>query len=118
MNIDTLKIDQITNNVESKDTFIVYFDINSSELNINDIPIIENASRIDIQTWASPDGNKSFNDNLSNDRLSSITTDLKEKYPDIEFNTKSNGEDWDNFLELSNIEDISNIVFNALFVFL
>lgn len=88
---------------------------------------------IDINGWASPEGEESYNESLSEKRTQAGTeymTDLFKKMnkdkkstikfsdPEkmIKFNTKANGEDWDGFvaaINASNIPD-KNIVLNVV----
>lgn len=90
---------------------------------------------ININGWASPEGEIDFNDNLANDRSETIQkymtkhmtkmnkkrakemgVDVSEIEQEIKYNTKGNGEDWDGFMmavknsQLSDKSMILNVI--------
>ena len=135
-------------NIISQDATI-YFAVNKHDLNWN-LPLNRNNESqrklnelatfikmgysirdIDINAWASPEGEESFNQGLSErraqtgkkqilDLFNKMSKDKKEPFvineSDVKFNTYANGEDWDGFMqavEASNIGDkrlIMNVV--------
>jgi len=90
---------------------------------------------IDINAWASPEGEESFNQGLSQRRTESAQKAVQKQYDkfvkakakelgvsvdevkkDIQFNLSANGEDWDGFmtaLQASDIKD-KNIIANVV----
>jgi opacity protein-like surface antigen len=105
--IPTILIDTIKN----EEVFIFYFDINSSEVIPMDLLTLDNIASIDVQTWASPDGKKSFNTKLSDERGLSLKNYLEGLYPTIPIIVTSNGENWKEFSELTNLTKTSDIIF-------
>lgn len=134
----------------SKDA-IIYFAVNKHNLNWN-LPLNRNNETqkkldelgsfikmgysirdIDINAWASPEGEESFNQGLSErraqtakqqvlDMVKKMAKDKKEPFiiedPDntLKFNTYANGEDWNGFMqavEASNIPD-KRIIMNVV----
>ena len=74
---------------------------------------------IDINAWASPDGEEAFNEGLSEKRADvgqKYMTKLLDLEIEVTFNTKAHGEDWDGFMnmiEKSEIED-KNAILNVV----
>ncbi len=128
----------------------IYFRVNMSNLNMN-LPLnktdeskakMENLHNfvmkgweiqdININGWASPEGEIDFNDNLANDRAETIQkymekhmakmnkkrakemgVDVSEIEQEIKYNQKGNGEDWDGFMmavKNSDLKDKSMIL--------
>jgi hypothetical protein len=131
----------------------VYFLVNKSNLDMN-LPLnkkdesktamaqLDNflqkswkIKEVDINAWASPEGEIGFNDNLANDRAASaneyfikkikklndekakkLKVDVKTLEQEITYNSKGKGEDWDGFMlavknsELKDKNQILNII--------
>ncbi len=72
---------------------------------------------VDINAWASPEGEESYNQGLSQRRAESAQKYFQKKFEgEANFNLKANGEDWDGFMKAvqsSNIED-KNIIANVI----
>ncbi len=98
--------------------------VRSSELKKDEIKewtyLVENAKEMDdmrvnveVQSYASPDGNEELNEKLSEAREKNTSSLLKKRFKqkkmsDIEVNTHYTAEDWDGFkalVEASDIED-------------
>ncbi len=134
-----------------KENATIYFQVNLHDLNLN-LPLNRNNQvqkklddlaafikkgytirDIDINAWASPEGEESFNQGLSErrahtarkhllDMIKKMAKDKKEPFiiekPDetLKFNLYANGEDWNGFMqaiEASNIAD-KNIIKNVV----
>jgi hypothetical protein len=76
-----------------------------------DLLTLDNITSIDVQTWSSPDGKKSFNKTLSDERSLSLKSYLEGLYPTIPIIVTSNGENWKEFSELTNLTKTSDIIF-------
>lgn len=123
----------------------IYFQVNKSNLDMN-LPLNKKEESkasianldgfiqkgwkikdISINAWASPEGEISLNNNLSNDRAATandymikkikkfneekakkLKVDVKTLEQEISFNSKGNGEDWDGFLQSVQKSDIKD----------
>ena len=128
----------------------IYFQVNQADLNWN-LPLNKQSDNkaalagmnndvkngyevkdVTIEGWASPEGEETFNEGLSNrraqaaakytkDELNKLARDKKvntsfKNANDIVFNTKGNGPDWNGFMqavEASNIKD-KNAILNVI----
>jgi outer membrane protein OmpA-like peptidoglycan-associated protein len=74
---------------------------------------------IDVNAWASPDGEEAFNEGLSQNRAETgqkYMTKLLDSETEVKFNTKAHGEDWDGFMKMvekSDLED-KNAILNVV----
>jgi tetratricopeptide (TPR) repeat protein len=72
---------------------------------------------VDIDAWASPEGEESYNQGLSQRRSESAQKYFQKKFDgEANFNLKANGEDWDGFMKAVKASDIEdkNIIANVI----
>jgi len=139
--------------IEAKEMGIIYFVVNKYDLNFNyklnkEDKAKENLAKfnefiakkweiksIDINAWASPEGEESLNQGLSQNRSESGQKYFESEYdkfikaeakklnvkPEtimqaVKFNLKANGEDWDGFMKSIQSSDIKdkNIIANVV----